>query len=170
MLEAHLQDEVSACNHGGSAADWAIGEKVASLEIHFDSDGAIALNGAELDSDPYVLPSFAPVGRQHGADRSMAEDACCKIIVDAADRRMLSKELVHFFVLKGMLSNVPRLPPIHDEQRRERALPVRILPRPVLAPGLRRKVQPLGPDRGAGEQQRAEQQEAFHVEMRSIRN
>ena len=127
------------------------------------------MNVAELIPDVDVLPPLAPVWRKENADRCAEGNAKNEVGVHLPDRRMLTDERfssTDFSVGFRMLRNIQRLPPIHDEQRREHTLPIRILPRPVLAPHAFGELQPLGMGHGAGEQQRAEQQEEFHDFLR----
>ena len=87
----------------------------------------------------------------------MTEDTCGEVVVDRANGRVLADEVLgepDLPKLPWMLRYVPRLPPIHDEQRRDRHLPVSILPRPVLAPRLGAQVETFGLNRPRQQRQK----------------
>jgi hypothetical protein len=148
------------------------------LEINFDADRVVTLNIPSLNSDHDVLPSLTPRTWQHDSDYCMYNDTRSKKIVNFSNRRPFPDEVfsqpcfsqrIRFFrkrcvgviaSCRSVFCDCPRPPPIHDEQRRERNLSVRVLARPVLAPRLGAQVETFC--LGVSRQQREDQECVSH--------
>lgn len=110
--------------------------------MKFNADLMISVNGIRFNSDPYILPSFAPFAREDPSHSGMTNDACSDQGIEFPDAWMFPQQCVVFligmaiFLVRAMFFIVfycpPSLRPVRDEQPGQGGLSVSVLSRPII--------------------------------------